>query len=57
LASIRNGWYLVGWCHLRQAGRIFRLDRITSARLTRRPVAERDLDETLGWVPYETARP
>lgn len=26
-------WYLVGWCHLRQAIRVFRLDRITSVAL------------------------
>src|SRR5919202_1441822 len=24
-------WYLVGWCHLRQAVRVFRLDRILTA--------------------------
>lgn len=26
-----NHWYLVGWCHLRQALRVFRLDRILDA--------------------------
>src|SRR5262245_49834715 len=26
-----NHWYLVGWCHLRQAMRVFRLDRIIDA--------------------------
>jgi predicted DNA-binding transcriptional regulator YafY len=26
-----NHWYLVGWCHLRQAMRVFRLDRILDA--------------------------
>jgi predicted DNA-binding transcriptional regulator YafY len=26
-----NHWYLVGWCHLRQAMRVFRLDRILHA--------------------------
>ena len=46
-----EGWYLVGWCHLRRAGRIFRLDRIRSARMTTSPAPAHDLDETLGWVP------
>lgn len=50
-------WFLIGWCHLRNAGRIFRLDRISSARLTRRPVVARDLDETLGWVPHDVRAP
>ncbi|MEZ5225518.1 MAG: HTH domain-containing protein [Acidimicrobiales bacterium] len=52
-----DGWYLVGWCHLRQAGRMFRLDRITSARLTKRAAIEHDLDDTLGWVPFAVAPP
>lgn len=52
-----GGWYLIGWCHLRRAGRLFRLDRVSSARLTRTPVPTRDVDETLGWVPRETAAP
>lgn len=52
-----DGWYLIGWCHLRRAGRLFRLDRITSARLTTRPRREHDVDETLGWVPTELATP
>lgn len=29
-----NQWYLVGWCHLRQDVRVFRLDRIAAAELT-----------------------
>jgi len=28
-----EGWYLVGWCRLRQDKRLFRLDRITAAKL------------------------
>jgi predicted DNA-binding transcriptional regulator YafY len=46
-----DGWYLIGWCHLRAGGRIFRLDRVRSARLTSRPAARHDVDATLGWVP------
>jgi len=52
-----DGWYLIAWCLLRDAGRIFRLDRIRSARRTRRPIAERDLDQTLGWTPHDIAAP
>lgn len=46
-----DGWALVGWCHLRAAGRQFRLDRIRRAILTSRPATHHDLDEALGWVP------
>ncbi len=52
-----DAWFLIGWCHLRNAGRIFRLDRVTSARITRRPVTARDLDDTLGWVPHNVRAP
>ena len=52
-----SAWYLIGWCHLRQGGRMFRFPRITSARLTKQPAAHRDFDEVLGWVPFETAAP
>jgi len=52
-----DGWYLIAWCHLRDAGRIFRLDRITSANLTRRACVEHDVDDTLGWVPDRVSRP
>lgn len=52
-----DGWYLIAWCHLRDAGRIFRFDRITTANLTRRACAERDVDATLGWVPDRVSRP
>ncbi len=50
-------WYLIGWCHLRAAGRIFRLDRIQRANLTKTAVQPRDLDETLGWVPADVEAP
>ncbi len=52
-----EGWFLNGWCELRQAGRIFRLDRITSAYCTRRNVKHRDVDDVLGSVPYEVVTP
>lgn len=46
-----RGWYLIGWCRLRQGGRMFRLDRIERANLTQDVFIERDVDETLGVVP------
>jgi hypothetical protein len=52
-----DGWYLNGWCELRNAGRIFRLDRIQSARLTKRPIQHRNVDEVLGWTPQEVVAP
>ncbi len=52
-----DGWYLNGWCELREAGRIFRLDRIQSARLTKRRAHHRDVDEVLGWTPAEVVAP
>jgi predicted DNA-binding transcriptional regulator YafY len=50
-------WYLIGWCHLRGEGRIFRLDRIHRATLTRRAAEPRDVDETLGWIPDDVTPP
>lgn len=52
-----QSWYLIGWCQLRDAGRIFRLDRIHTARLTTQSIPHRDLDDVLGWVPDEVASP
>jgi predicted DNA-binding transcriptional regulator YafY len=52
-----DGWFLVGWCRLRRDGRIFRLDRIRSARLTTEVAPVRDVDDTLGWVPEELVTP
>lgn len=52
-----DAWYLVGWCHLRRAGRMFRLDRVVTARVTRTPAADHDVDETVGWVPVSGVIP
>ncbi len=52
-----DGWYLNGWCRLRDGGRIFRLDRIQQATATRERAPHRDVDDVLGWVPHEVARP
>lgn len=48
-------WYLIGWCRLREDRRVFRLDRIERAVLTRTTFDVRDVDETLGWVPGDVA--
>jgi predicted DNA-binding transcriptional regulator YafY len=50
-------WYVVGWCRLRDDRRLFRLDRIATISVLPVPVAERDLDEVLGWVPVPAERP
>lgn len=52
-----DGWYLIGWCRLRRAGRLFRLDRITRASVTKERAPERDVDDVLGWVPRVTRQP
>lgn len=36
--SIDADWYLRGWCHLREAVRTFRLDRMSHPRLTDEPI-------------------
>ncbi|MBP2706564.1 YafY family transcriptional regulator [Microbispora sp. RL4-1S] len=39
-----GSWYLVGWCRLRDATRVFRLDRITDAVLTGERVPRRPME-------------
>ena len=53
----RDGWSLIAWCRLRDAGRLFRLGGITAAQMTSERVIERDLDSTLGWVPRPFVTP
>lgn len=36
--SIDSDWYLRGWCHLRQALRTFRFDRMSDVVVTERPI-------------------
>lgn len=45
--SIDADWYLRGWCHLREAVRTFRLDRISGAVVTDVLVAHRGSDVRL----------
>jgi predicted DNA-binding transcriptional regulator YafY len=51
-----DGWSLIAWCRLREAGRLFRLDRIGTAVLTTEQALPRDVDETLGWAPGPISR-
>lgn len=48
--------YIVGWCRLRDDGRVFRLDRIRSISLTAEVAPIRDLDAVLD-VPFPTIVP
>jgi predicted DNA-binding transcriptional regulator YafY len=48
--------YLIGWCRLRDDGRVFRLDRIGAIRLTDDTAPTRDLDAVLD-VPFSTITP
>jgi predicted DNA-binding transcriptional regulator YafY len=51
-----TGSYLVGWCRLRDDGRVFRLDRIRSVHPTAEVAPVRDLDAVLD-VPFPTVSP
>ncbi len=50
-------WSLVAWCRLRDAGRLFQLDRVERAVATRQQFDPRNVDDVLGWVPRPGARP
>ena len=39
IESVDMSWYLRGWCHLREAVRTFRIDRISNAFATSEPIA------------------
>ncbi|MFG3228591.1 helix-turn-helix transcriptional regulator [Kitasatospora sp. NPDC048194] len=43
LLTADGKWYLIAWCRTRQAGRGFRLDRITAATPTPEPAPPHDL--------------
>jgi len=42
IESVDNDWYLRGWCHLREAMRTFRLDRMSNLRSTEVPADSHD---------------
>jgi predicted DNA-binding transcriptional regulator YafY len=52
-----NGWYLAGWCQLRQASRTFRMDRIVQIALLNEPIPNRSLDAILRELPYDLTEP
>ncbi len=52
----QEAWLLIAWCHLRNDGRVFRFDRIQSARATSKKAATHDLEVALGWLPYSVER-
>ncbi|MDR0990655.1 MAG: YafY family transcriptional regulator [Propionibacteriaceae bacterium] len=45
LGKTNGCWYLIAHCHLRDAIRWFRLDRIMNARLTRQPSTDRPITD------------
>jgi proteasome accessory factor B len=47
LLTADGRWYLIAWCRTRQAGRGFRLDRITAAAPTTEQAQPHDLTELL----------
>ncbi len=51
--SVDADWYLRGWCHLREAVRTFRLDRISHPHVTREPIAHGATDVALPDVLFE----
>ena len=51
--SVDADWYLRGWCHLREAIRTFRLDRISRPVLTTEPISHAADDVTLPETLFE----
>jgi len=51
--SIDADWYLRGWCHLREAVRTFRLDRISTPQVTAEPIAHEAQDVALPDTLFE----
>lgn len=56
LFNSHHGWYLVGWCRMRDDGRVFRVDRIREATVLDEPIPPRDLDHVLD-VPFPVLVP
>ncbi len=51
--SVDADWYLRGWCHLREAVRTFRLDRISNPVVTSEPIAHGASDVALPDTLFE----
>jgi predicted DNA-binding transcriptional regulator YafY len=56
LFSSHSGWYLIGWCRMRDGGRVFRLDRIRDATVLDESIPDRDVDDMLD-VPFPVITP
>lgn len=56
LAHLITDWYLLGYCHLRQARRVFRLKRITAVRLLMATFEPPTITES-DWVNSSDERP
>ena len=57
ILGTHGGWFLVAWCRLRQAPRVFRFDRIREIRLTTEPITLRPLDTALPDLPFAVTAP
>lgn len=57
LVTAPYGDYLVGWCRMREAPRMFRVDRIGAAFVTTREAGLRDLDSLLAALRVPEPRP
>ena len=53
IESVDADWYLRGWCHLREAVRTFRLDRISNPAVTAEPTSHHADDVTLPETLFE----
>ncbi len=53
IESLDADWYLRGWCHLREAVRTFRLDRISDPERSARPITFRAADVSLPDTLFE----
>jgi predicted DNA-binding transcriptional regulator YafY len=51
-----SGWYLVGWCRVRNAARCFRLDRIQQAEVTGVMAPPRAFEDIAPCIPELVAR-
>jgi proteasome accessory factor C len=55
IESVDQDWYLRGWCHLRQAVRTFRLDRMSDLRATAEPADDHTADVVLPDTLFEAS--
>jgi len=55
IESLDQDWYVRGWCHLRQALRTFRLDRMIDLVRTDKPLSRREADTTLPDTFFEAS--